>query len=342
MAILVTGGAGYIGCHTVLALLEHNQEVVVVDNLCNASKESLDRVEQLTGKHIDFYQADVRDNSGLTSIFNRHPITAVIHFAGLKAVGDSVRQPLKYYQNNVTGTLVLLEAMQQAKVHQLIFSSSATVYGTPKRLPLSETASVGDTTNPYGTSKWIVERLLQELTQAEPAFSIIALRYFNPVGAHESGVIGEHTPHQAPSNLMPYLTQVANRQLEKLFVFGYDYPTPDGTGIRDYIHVMDLAEGHLKALEQLSKQSGYTVYNLGTGKGYSVLEIVHTFEQISGQMIPYELVPRRAGDIAQCWCDPSLATQKLSWQATRNLETMLRDAWRWQRNNPNGYQNTPS
>ncbi|WP_431223024.1 UDP-glucose 4-epimerase GalE [Serratia sp. L9] len=337
MAILVTGGAGYIGSHTVLALLEQGEDVVVLDNLSNSSEESLHRVAQLAGKAAVFYQGDIQDAECLSRIFAGHTISAVIHFAGLKAVGESTRKPLEYYQNNVSGTLVLLDAMRRAGVHQFIFSSSATVYGTPEQVPLVETSRVGGTTNPYGTSKLMVEQILQDFAKAEPAFSITALRYFNPVGAHESGRIGED-PNGIPNNLLPYISQVAIGKLEKLSIFGDDYPTPDGTGIRDYIHVMDLAEGHLKAIDHIADQKGFTVYNLGTGKGYSVLDMLHSFENASGCKVAYQIVPRREGDIAECWSNPALAAEKLGWHAKRDLAAMMRDTWNWQKNNPNGYQ----
>ncbi|ALX94366.1 UDP-glucose 4-epimerase [Serratia fonticola] len=336
MAILVTGGAGYIGSHTVLALLERGEDVVVLDNLSNSSEESLHRVEQLAGKAAVFYQGDIQDAECLHRIFDGHRISSVIHFAGLKAVGESTRKPLEYYQNNVSGTLVLLDEMRRAGVHQFIFSSSATVYGTPEQVPLVETSRVGGTTNPYGTSKLMVEQILQDFAKAEPEFSITALRYFNPVGAHESGRIGED-PNGIPNNLLPYVSQVAIGKLEKLSIFGDDYPTPDGTGVRDYIHVMDLAEGHLKAIDHIDDQKGFTVYNLGTGKGYSVFDMLRAFEKASGRKVAYQIVPRRDGDIAECWSNPGLAAEKLGWYAERDLETMMRDAWNWQDNNPQGY-----
>lgn len=337
MAILVTGGAGYIGSHTVLTLLEKGEDVVVLDNLVNASAVALDRVETLTGKTVTFCQGDVCDAGTLREIFARHNISAVIHFAGLKSVGESVRKPLDYYHNNLTGSLVLLAEMRRAGVTKLIFSSSATVYGQPEQIPLVETSRTGGTTNPYGTSKLMVEQVLQDFALAEPDFTIIILRYFNPVGAHPSGMIGED-PNGIPNNLMPYIAQVAIGKLEKVAIFGDDYPTKDGTGVRDYIHVMDLAEGHLKAIEHIDRHQGVAVYNLGTGVGYSVLEMLHAFEQASGRKIPYEVVPRRPGDIAECWSDPSLAKTGLDWQATRNLDVMMEDAWRWQSSNPQGFQ----
>lgn len=336
MAILVTGGAGYIGSHTVLALLEKGEEVVVLDNLCNASSQALNRVEELTGKPVRFYQVDVRDSEQVRNVFALHEISSVIHFAGLKSVGESVRKPLEYYDNNLYSTLVLLAEMKRSGVKNLIFSSSATVYGQPEQIPLTENARIGGTTNPYGTSKLMIEQMLQDCSRANPEFTIIILRYFNPVGAHPSGLIGED-PNGIPANLVPYITQVAVGKLEKLSIFGNDYPTQDGTGIRDYIHVMDVAEGHIKALDAIDNHAGVSVYNLGTGIGYSVLEILNAFEKASGRSIPYTIAPRREGDIGECWSDPSLAKQKLAWQAKRNLEDMVRDAWHWQVNNPQGF-----
>lgn len=336
MAILVTGGAGYIGSHTVLALLERKEQVVVLDNLVNASAVSLQRVAAITGKQPAFYHGDIMDRTMLKRIFQEHTITCVIHFAGLKSVGESVAKPLEYYQNNLSGTLVLLDETRRAGVRQFIFSSSATVYGTPEQVPLRETSRVGGTTNPYGTSKLMVEQILQDFAKADPSFSISILRYFNPAGAHPSGQIGED-PHGIPNNLMPYIAQVAIGKLEKLAIFGDDYPTPDGTGVRDYIHVMDLAEGHLKALDHIHTSTGVEVYNLGTGVGYSVLQMLHAFERASGRKIAYQITPRRPGDIAECWADVSLAAEKLDWKAQRGLEEMIRDAWNWQSNNPHGY-----
>lgn len=338
MTVLVTGGAGYIGSHTILALLEGGEDVVVLDNLSNSSKESLSRVEKLTNRKIIFYQRDILDSKYLDIIFNSHEISAVIHFAGLKSVSESTCKPLEYYQNNVTGTLTLLAAMQKAGVHQFIFSSSATVYGTPKHVPLLETSPVGGTTNPYGTSKLMVEQILQDFVHAKPNFSIIILRYFNPVGAHKSGLIGED-PNGIPNNLMPYIAQVAIGKLNRLSIMGNDYETPDGTGVRDYIHVMDLAEGHLKALEQLKKRCGLSIYNLGTGIGYSVMQMLYAFEKASGRKIPYRISPRREGDIAACWSDTALALKELNWKASRGLDEMMSDAWNWQVNNPQGYKN---
>jgi UDP-glucose 4-epimerase len=337
MTILVTGGAGYIGSHTVLTLLERGEDVVVLDNLINASEESLRRVEQLTGKAAVFYQGYVQDAGCLKRIFEENNVVSVIHFAGLKAVGESTQKPLEYYQNNVAGTLVLLEAMRQAGVHQFIFSSSATVYGEHAPVPYREDMPIGGTTSPYGTSKWMVEHILQDFAKAEPAFSIIALRYFNPVGAHESGLIGED-PSGIPNNLLPYIAQVAIGQRETLSVFGGDYPTKDGTGVRDYIHVMDVAQGHLAAMDHLPQIAGFKAYNLGSGVGYSVLEMVKAFEKTSGVTIPYQILPRRAGDLPAFWADAGLAKKELDWQVQRGLDVMMRDTWNWQSKNPQGYR----
>ncbi|TCW00198.1 UDP-glucose 4-epimerase GalE [Biostraticola tofi] len=337
MAILVTGGAGYIGSHTVLSLLERGDEVVVLDNLSNASEVSLDRVSEMADKDIIFYQGDVQDPECLQRIFDDHDISAVIHFAGLKAVGESARLPLEYYQNNVSGTLILLEEMRRAGVHNFIFSSSATVYGVNAPVPFVETTPIGGTASPYGTSKLMVEQILADFAKAEPQFSIIALRYFNPVGAHESGRIGED-PHGIPNNLLPFIAQVAVGRQEKLKVFGDDYPTEDGTCVRDYIHVMDLAEGHLKAMDHLAAIKGYQAYNLGAGVGSSVLQMIKAFEKVSGRTIPYEIAPRREGDLAAFWADARLAEKELGWKTQRDLECMMRDTWHWQKNNPNGYK----
>lgn len=337
MAILVTGGAGYIGSHTVLTLLERGDEVVVIDNLSNASQTSLNRVAELTGREPVVYIADVLDREILSTIFSRHAITDVIHFAGLKSVSESIKKPLAYYDNNVTGTLVLLGEMQAAGVNSLIFSSSATVYGDPESVPLSEQSRTGGTTNPYGTSKLMVEQILADFSRAHPEFRITCLRYFNPVGAHPSGRIGED-PNGIPNNLVPYISQVAIGKLETVSVFGNDYPTPDGTGVRDYIHVMDLATGHLAALDCQSKGAAYKVINLGTGIGYSVMNLIAAFEKAAQTKINYQIVARRPGDIAECWSDPSLARKELGWQATHTLEDMMRDTWNWQKNNPDGYQ----
>jgi len=333
--ILVTGGAGYIGSHTTLELLEKGYHVTVVDNLSNSSQESLRRVEKITGKSVDFHQLDLCDKTSLEKIFAKQSFDAVIHFAGLKAVGESVAEPLKYYQNNLDSTLTLCEVMQAHNVKQLIFSSSATVYGTVETLPLQETSRVGvGITNPYGRTKFMIEEILRDLSTADPSWQITILRYFNPIGAHESGLIGED-PDGIPNNLLPYISQVAVGKLDKVRVFGNDYDTPDGTGIRDYIHVVDLAQGHVAALEHA--KPGVATYNLGTGKGVSVFELLHAFERAANKTIPYEVVARRPGDIASCYADASLAKKELGWQAQKTLEQACEDAWRWQSNNPSGY-----
>lgn len=337
MAILVTGGAGYIGSHTVLALLQRGDDVVVLDNLSNASSESLNRVEKLAGKKAVFCEGDILDRACLRDIFSQHSISAVIHFAGLKAVGESTRKPLEYYENNVSGTVVLLEEMRNAGVFQFIFSSSATVYGANSPVPYVETTPIGGTTSPYGTSKLMVEQILQDYAKADSNFKTIALRYFNPVGAHESGEIGED-PNGIPNNLLPYIAQVAIGRLEKLGIFGDDYDTKDGTGVRDYIHVVDLAEGHLKALDHLVAINGYKAYNLGAGKGYSVLEMVKAFEKASARKVPYQISPRRDGDLAAFWADATLADKELDWRVTRGIDAMMRDTWNWQSKNPQGYK----
>lgn len=337
MAVLVTGGAGYIGSHTVVELLNANREVVVLDNLSNSSAKSLDRVKQITGKAVTFYQGDVLDRALLKRIFADHKIESVIHFAGLKAVGESVVKPIEYYRNNVEGSLTLLDEMRQAGVFNFVFSSSATVYGDPEIIPITEQCKVGGTTNPYGTSKFMVERIIMDVVKAIPQFSMTILRYFNPVGAHESGLIGED-PNGIPNNLLPYISQVAIGKLQQLSVFGSDYPTHDGTGVRDYIHVVDLAIGHLKALDRHENDAGLHIYNLGTGTGYSVLDMVHAFEKVNNINIPYRLTERRPGDIAVCYSDPSLALKELGWKTERDLEQMMRDTWNWQKNNPNGYK----
>ncbi|WP_413498813.1 UDP-glucose 4-epimerase GalE [Buttiauxella gaviniae] len=336
MAILVTGGAGYIGSHSVLALLERGDEVIVIDNLSNSSQESLVRVAELTGKNPTLYVANVLDKNILRTIFSKHSITDVIHFAGLKSVGESIKKPLEYYENNVTGTIVLLSEMLNAGVNSLIFSSSATVYGNPEKVPLSEDCQTGGTTNPYGTSKLMVEQILRDFSLAQPEFRITCLRYFNPVGAHQSGRIGED-PNGIPNNLVPYISQVAIGKLKCLSVYGNDYPTPDGTGVRDYIHVLDLASGHLAALDHQNEGASFKAINLGTGVGYSVIDLIEAFEKTSQTKINYKIVERRAGDIAECWSDSSLAKQTLGWQATRTIDEMMRDTWNWQKNNPNGY-----
>lgn len=336
MAILVTGGAGYIGSHTVLKLLNSGNDVVVIDNLCNSSRESLRRVEALTGRSVTFYEADVCDRSALQTIFAQHAIDAVIHFAGLKAVGESTQIPLKYYQNNIAATLVLCEEMERAGVFRLVFSSSATVYGDPHTVPIQEHFPTS-ATNPYGRSKLMVEEMLRDIVAADPRWSVVLLRYFNPVGAHISGQIGED-PNGIPNNLLPYIAQVAIGRLKQLSVFGNDYPTPDGTGVRDYIHVVDLSLGHLKALQYIADRHGVFTFNLGTGQGYSVLEMVKAFEQASGRAVPYQVVARRPGDIAVCYAEPDLAAQELGWRAERGLPEMMADTWRWQSQNPNGYK----
>lgn len=334
--ILITGGSGYIGSHTVLELLTNCFNVIVLDNLCNSSCDSLKRVEQITGKKIPFIQGDIRDAALLDKLFAGHSIDAVIHFAGLKAVGESVEKPALYYENNVVGSLTLLKAMQMAGVFNIVFSSSATVYGEPLEMPISEKCPTGVPTNPYGKSKLMVEQILQDFSVADNHWSIALLRYFNPVGAHKSGQIGED-PNDIPNNLLPYISQVAIGKLERLSVFGNDYPTKDGTGVRDYIHVVDLAKGHLMALNYLSDNGGCHVWNLGTGEGYSVLEMVRAFEQAAGVPVPYQIVPRRSGDIAECWSNPIKAKQELNWKAELGLSDMMTDTWRWQINNPNGY-----
>ena len=334
--ILLTGGAGYIGSHTTLALLEAGFEVVVLDNLCNSSAESLHRVERICGKAPLFVQGDIRDRALLDGLFREHRIGAVLHFAGLKAVGESVREPLAYYENNVAGSVVLCKAMAAAGVFRLVFSSSATVYGEPAQMPIREDFPTGVPTNPYGRSKLMVEEILRDLAASDPRWSISLLRYFNPVGAHESGLIGED-PNGIPNNLLPYVAQVAIGKLAELAVFGNDYPTRDGTGVRDYIHVVDLAAGHLKALQAIEAGSGVHVWNLGTGTGYSVLEVIRVFKQVSKREVTFRVVPRRPGDVAECWASPAKAAVELGWRAQRDLHTMMVDAWRWQSQNPDGY-----
>lgn len=334
--VLVTGGAGYIGSHTTLALLEAGFDVVVLDNLCNSSAESLQRVERICGRAPLFIEGDIRDRTLLDRLLTAHRISAVMHFAGLKAVGESVREPLAYYQNNVAGTLTLCQAMASAGVFRLVFSSSATVYGEPTQMPIREDFPTGAPTNPYGRSKLMVEEVLRDLVASEPRWSIALLRYFNPVGAHASGLMGED-PNGIPNNLLPYIAQVAVGKLSELSVFGGDYPTRDGTGVRDYIHVVDLADGHLKALQALASMLGVHVWNLGTGRGYSVLEMIRAFEQASARPVPYRIVPRRLGDIAECWADPDKAARELGWIAEHGIEAMMADTWRWQSQNPHGY-----
>lgn len=332
---LVTGGAGYIGSHTLIELINNNFDVVVVDNLVNSSRESLRRVEQITGHEIPFIEADVRDQSVLDDIFTTYSIDSVIHFAGLKAVGESVAKPLEYYDNNLVSTLALLEAMRKHGVKQLVFSSSATVYGSPSELPLRETSTVGvGLTNPYGKTKYMIEQIIQDYCAADPTFEATILRYFNPIGAHQSGQIGED-PNGIPNNLLPYVAQVAVGKLQSVGVFGNDYDTPDGTGIRDYIHVVDLARGHVAALQHM--KAGASIYNLGTGSGTSVLEIIKAFSKACGRDLPYEIKPRRAGDIAACYADCSKAERELGWRAELSIEQACADSWRWQSQNPNGF-----
>lgn len=334
--ILVTGAAGYIGSHTCVELLSAGYSIVAVDNLSNSSAESLRRVERITGHAIPFYEADVRDRLTLNALLRTHSVDAVIHFAGLKAVGDSVRQPLAYFENNVGGTINLLQALEEAGVKHFLFSSSATVYGNPDEVPIKETARLS-TTNPYGRSKLMVEQVLEDLGKSDPSWAIGSLRYFNPVGAHASGLIGED-PRGIPNNLMPFISQVAVGRRARLSVFGNDYPTPDGTGVRDYIHVVDLARGHLAALAELFRSGRSFTVNLGTGRGYSVLEMMRAFEQASGKQVPYEIVARRPGDIAVCYADPMQAWNLLDWRARKGLEEMCADHWRWQSMNPQGYE----
>ena len=334
--ILITGGAGYIGSHTAVELLNQGYEVTVFDNLCNSSQESLKRVEELTGKKVTFYEGDVCDHAALETLFQKESIDAVIHCAALKAVGESVRKPLEYYQNNITGTLTLMNAMRNANVKRIVFSSSATVYGNPEVMPITEDCPKGQCTNPYGWTKSMMEQIMTDLQKSDPEWNVILLRYFNPVGAHKSGRIGED-PKGIPNNLMPYISQVAVGKLEKLGVFGNDYDTPDGTGVRDYIHVVDLAIGHVKAIDYILTNPGLDIINLGTGVGYSVLDMVKAFSKACGKEIPYEIKPRRAGDIARCYADPSKALKILGWKAERGLDEMCEDTWRWQSQNPNGY-----
>lgn len=336
MSILVTGGAGYIGSHTCIELLDQGQDIVIVDNLVNSCEEAVARIGQICGRKPAFHQVDICDRQGLSSIFQQHDIDAVIHFAGLKAVGESVAKPLHYYQNNIAGTLTLCEVMEQHGVFNMVFSSSATVYGDPASVPINEDFPLS-ATNPYGQSKLFVEQILRDAYVANNRWNAILLRYFNPVGAHASGLIGED-PQGIPNNLVPYISQVAVGKLDKLSVFGGDYPTPDGTGVRDYIHVVDLARGHLKALDKISDKPGVVAYNLGTGQGYSVLEMIAAFERASGRSIACETVARRPGDIAECYADPGFAARELGWSAGFGLERMLEDTWRWQSNNPNGYR----
>ncbi len=335
MAILVTGGAGYIGSHTCIELISAGYEVVIVDNLCNSCELAVKRVEEITGKKINFYAVDIADREGLNDIFEKESIDSVIHFAGLKAVGESVAKPLEYYSNNITGTIVLLEVMREHNVKNIVFSSSATVYGNPKTVPIKEDFPLS-VTNPYGRTKLMIEEILQDLYVADKEWNIILLRYFNPIGAHKSGLLGED-PKGIPNNLLPYIAQVAVGKLDALGVFGDDYDTPDGTGVRDYIHVVDLAIGHVKAIKRLEDKAGVSIYNLGTGKGYSVLQVLHAFEKASGKKVDYVIKPRRAGDIATCYADASKAKKELGWETTKDIDEMCEDSWRWQSMNPNGY-----
>ncbi len=336
MAVLVTGGAGYIGSHTCVELLNAGKDIVIIDNFYNCKKSSLDRIRALVDRDFKFYECDIRDREGLDSIFKKEKIDSVIHFAGLKAVGESVHKPLEYFDNNVNGTLVLLDVMRKNGCKKIVFSSSATVYGMNNISPLTEDMEVGGVTNPYGRTKYMIECILKDLYASDNAWSICLLRYFNPIGAHKSGTMGED-PNGIPNNLMPYITQVAIGKREYLNVWGDDYDTPDGTGVRDYIHVVDLALGHIKAVEKAEKEEGLFIYNLGTGKGYSVLDVVKAFEKASGITVPYKIGPRRDGDIATCYSDPSKAYRELGWKAQRDIEEMCEDSWRWQKQNPNGY-----
>lgn len=336
MAILLTGGAGYIGTHTSIELLNAGYEVIVVDNLSNSKYEAINRVEELTGKKVAFYETDILDRVSLDFIFNQHQIDSVIHFAGLKAVGESVDIPLKYYLNNVSGTISLCEIMAKHNVKSLVFSSSASVYGTPETVPIKEDFPLA-TTNPYGRSKLMIEDIFRDLYISDNEWQIALLRYFNPIGAHTSGRIGED-PNDIPNNLMPFITQVAIGKREKLSIFGNDYPTPDGTGIRDFIHVVDIANGHLKALEKIKTQKGVEAFNLGTGKGYSVLDLINAFEKVTGLKVPYQFTSRRAGDIGTCYANPEKSNRELNWKAEKDIEDMCRDAWKWQKLNPNGYE----
>lgn len=338
MSILVTGGAGYIGSHTSIELLQAGYDIVIVDNFCNSKPESLNRIEELTGKKPKFYEVDILDREGLNKVFDENNIEAVIHFAGLKAVGESVEKPIEYYENNISGTLVLCDVMRKHNVKKIVFSSSATVYGMNNKVPFSEDMPTASATNPYGSTKLFIEQILSDIYVSDNEWSVALLRYFNPIGAHESGRIGED-PNGIPNNLMPYITQVAVGKRKELSVFGNDYDTHDGTGVRDYIHVVDLAKGHLKAVEKVLSSNGVEAYNLGTGIGYSVLDVVNSFEKASGQKVPYKIVERRAGDIGTCYADATKALKELGWKAEKNLDDMCRDSWRWQKNNPNGYDN---
>ncbi len=337
MKVLVTGGAGFIGSHTCVELLENGHEVVVVDNLCNSSEKSLERVKELTGKDFAFYKGDILDDELLNKIFKENDIDCCIHFAGLKAVGESVAKPWEYYNNNISGTLNLVKVMKENGCKNIIFSSSATVYGDPQEIPITENCPKGQCTNPYGWTKSMLEQILMDIYNSDKEWNIILLRYFNPIGAHKSGRIGEN-PNGIPNNLMPYITQVAVGKLEKLGVFGNDYDTPDGTGVRDYIHVVDLAKGHVKALKKIEENAGLNIYNLGTGQGYSVLDIVKNFEEATGVKIPYVIKERRPGDIATSYCNPDKAYRELGWKAENGIKEMCADSWNWQKNNPKGYE----
>lgn len=335
--ILVTGGAGFIGSHTIVELQTAGYEVVVVDNLCNSSPIALERVKQITGQPVAFYQVDIRDRKGLEQVLETHPCDACIHFAGLKAVGESVEKPWEYYENNIAGTLVLLDVLREKKCKNIIFSSSATVYGDPAEIPITEKCPKGQCTNPYGWTKSMLEQVMMDMQHADKEWNIVLLRYFNPIGAHPSGTIGEN-PNGIPNNLMPYVTQVAIGRRPELGVFGNDYDTADGTGVRDYIHVVDLARGHVAALKAIDRGCGLAIYNLGTGHGYSVLDVVKAFEKVNGVKVPYAIKPRRAGDIATCYSDPTKAERELGWKAEFGIEEMCRDSWNWQRKNPNGFE----
>ena len=337
MKILVTGGAGYIGSHTCVELLENDYEVVILDNLYNSSEKAVNRIEKITNKKVTFYKTNLLNKEEMNAIFEKEKIDAVIHFAGLKAVGESVRKPLEYYQNNITGTLNLIEVMKKQNVKNIIFSSSATVYGNPASIPITEECPKGVCTNPYGWTKWMLEQILSDVYTSDPEWNVMLLRYFNPIGAHESGLIGED-PKGIPNNLLPYVAQVAIGKLECVGVFGNDYDTPDGTGVRDYIHVVDLAKGHVKALEKIKEKAGLKVYNLGTGNGYSVLDVIHAFEKACGHTIPYQIKPRREGDIATCYSKCDKAKEELGWVAQYNLDDMVSSSWKWQTMNPDGYK----
>lgn len=336
MNILLCGGAGYIGSHTIIELDKAGHSVVVVDNLVNSNQEALNRVAKIIGKEVPFYEADIRDAEALTKIFSENKIDAVIHFAGLKAVGESVAKPLEYYHNNMTGTFILMDVMRNHGCKNIIFSSSATVYGDPAIIPITEECPKGQCTNPYGQTKSMLEQVMIDVQKADPEWNVVLLRYFNPIGAHQSGTIGEN-PNGIPNNLMPYITQTAVGKRKELGVFGNDYDTPDGTGVRDYIHVCDLASGHVAALQAIDKKCGLAIYNLGTGHGYSVLDVVNAFIKVNGVDVPYSIKPRRPGDIATCYCNPAKAKAELGWEAKYDIEDMCRDSWNFQKNNPNGY-----